>query len=46
VRTQATIEAVGAETSVRDTGQADVEESREVVEAPPDVEKEAVQLES
>jgi hypothetical protein len=38
--TQATIEAAEAETSVRDAGRADVEESREVVEAPPDAGKE------
>jgi hypothetical protein len=40
-RTQATVEAVEAETSVRDAGRADVEESREVVEAPSDAGKEA-----
>jgi hypothetical protein len=45
-RTQATIEAIEAETSIHDVGRADVEESREVVEAPPDVGKEAAQPES
>jgi hypothetical protein len=40
-RTQATIEAGEAETSIRDVGRADVEKSREVVEAPSDVRKEA-----
>jgi hypothetical protein len=44
--TQATIEAAEAKTSVCDAGRADVEESREVVEAPPDVGKEAAQPES
>jgi hypothetical protein len=38
-RTQATVEAVEAKTSVRDVGRADVEESREVVEAPLDTRK-------
>jgi hypothetical protein len=33
VRTQATVEAIEAEASVHDAGRADVEESREVVEA-------------
>jgi hypothetical protein len=45
VRTQATIEAVEAETSIHDTGRADVQESREVVEASSDVGKEAEQPE-
>jgi hypothetical protein len=45
VRTQATVEAVEAEMSVHDVGRADVEESREVVEALPDAGKEAEQLE-
>jgi hypothetical protein len=44
--TQVTVEAAEAETSIRDTRWADVEESREVAEAPPDVGKEASQLES
>jgi hypothetical protein len=44
-RTLVTVEAGKAETSVRDAGRADVEKSREVVEAPPDVGKEAEQLE-
>jgi hypothetical protein len=44
-RTQATVEAGEVKTSVRDTGRADVEKSREVVEAPPDTGKEAKQLE-
>jgi hypothetical protein len=44
--TQATVEATEAETSVHDAGWADVEESREVVEAPPDAGKEATQPES
>jgi hypothetical protein len=44
--TQATVEATKAETSVRDAGWADVEESREVVESPPDAGKEAAQPES
>jgi hypothetical protein len=44
--TQATIEAAEAKTSVRDVGRADVEESREVVEAPPEAGKEATQPES
>jgi hypothetical protein len=44
--TQAIIEAVEAETSIRDAGRADVEESREVVDAPPDAGKEAAQPES
>jgi hypothetical protein len=39
--TQATIEVIEAETSIRDARRADVEESREVVEAPPDARKEA-----
>jgi hypothetical protein len=42
-RTQATVEAVEAKPSIRDAGQAVVEESREVVAAPPDAGKEAVQ---
>jgi hypothetical protein len=41
-----TIEAIEAETSIRDVGRADVEESREVVEAPPDAGKEVAQPES
>jgi hypothetical protein len=45
-RTQATVEAAEAKTSVCDVGRADVEESREVVEAPPDAGKEAAQPES
>jgi hypothetical protein len=45
-RTQATVEVVEAETSVCDAGQADVEESREVVEALPDAGKEVAQSES
>jgi hypothetical protein len=40
-RTQATVEAGEVKTSVRDMGRADVEKSREVVEAPPDTGKEA-----
>jgi hypothetical protein len=44
--TQATVEAAEAETSVRDAGWADVEESREVVEAPPEAGQEAAQPES
>jgi hypothetical protein len=46
VMTQATVEAAEAETSIRNTGRADVEESGEVAEAPPDAGKEAAQLES
>jgi hypothetical protein len=45
VRTQATVEAVEAKTSIHDAGRTDVEESREVVEAPPDAGKEAEQRE-
>jgi hypothetical protein len=45
MRTLVTVEAGEAKTSVRDAGRADVEESREVVEAPPDAEKEAEQPE-
>jgi hypothetical protein len=41
VTTHATIEAAEAETSIRDAGRADVEKSREVVEAPPEAGKEA-----
>jgi hypothetical protein len=44
--TQAIIEAAEAETSVHDAGWADVEKSREVVEAPLEAGKEAVQPES
>jgi hypothetical protein len=44
--TQATVEAAEAKTSIRDAGRANVEESREVVEAPPDAGKEAAQPES
>jgi uncharacterized membrane protein YqiK len=44
--TQATVEAAEAETSVRDMGWADVEKSREVVEALPEVGKEVAQPES
>jgi hypothetical protein len=44
--TQAIIEAVEAETSIREARRADVEELREVVEAPPDTGKEAAQPES
>jgi hypothetical protein len=44
--TQAIVEAAEAETSIRDAGRADVEESREVVEALPDAGKEAAQPES
>jgi hypothetical protein len=44
-RTQATIEAVEAEASIHDAGRADVEESREVVEASLDAGKEAEQPE-
>jgi hypothetical protein len=43
--TQATVEVAQAKTSVCDAGQAD-EESREVVEAPPDAGKEVAQPES
>jgi hypothetical protein len=39
--TQATVEAAKAKTFTRDAGRADVEKSREVVEAPPDAGKEA-----
>jgi hypothetical protein len=45
VRTQAIVEAIEAEISIRDTGRANVEESREVVEAPLDAGKEAEQPE-
>jgi hypothetical protein len=45
-RTQAIVEAIGDETSIHDAGRVDVEESREVVEAPPDAGKEATQPES
>jgi hypothetical protein len=40
------IETVEAEISIRDVGRADVEESREVVEAPLDAGKDAEQPES
>jgi hypothetical protein len=46
VTTQAIVEVIEARTSICDAGRADVEESREVVEAPPDAGKEAAQLES
>jgi hypothetical protein len=46
VMTQATVEAVEAKTFIRDAGRADVEESREVVDASPDAGKEAEQPES
>jgi hypothetical protein len=39
--TQATVEAVEAETSVRDAGRTDVERVKEVVEAPPEAGQEA-----
>jgi hypothetical protein len=39
--TQATVEATEAETSIRDVGRADVEKSKEVVEAPPETGQEA-----
>jgi hypothetical protein len=45
-RTQVTVKAIEAETSIRDAGRADVEESTEVVEAPSDAGKEAEQPES
>jgi hypothetical protein len=41
-----TVKVIEVEISNRDTGRADVEESREVVEAPPDAAKEAAQPES
>jgi hypothetical protein len=41
VMTQVTIEAAEAKTSVRDAGQVDVENSREVAEAPPEAGQEA-----
>jgi hypothetical protein len=44
--TQATVKDAQAKTSIRDAGQADVEESREVVEAPLEAGKEAAQPES
>jgi hypothetical protein len=44
-RTQATVEAAEAETSVRDAGRADVEKEKEVVEAPLEARQEAVQPE-
>jgi hypothetical protein len=44
-RTLATIKAGKAETSILDAGQADVEKTKEVVEAPPDAGKEEEQLE-
>jgi hypothetical protein len=46
VMTEATVEAVEAKTSIRDVGRADVEKSREVVEALPEAGKEAAQPES
>jgi hypothetical protein len=36
-----TVEVIEAKISIRDAGRADIEESREVVEAPPDAGKEA-----
>jgi hypothetical protein len=45
VTTQASVEAVEAETSVRDAGRADVGEEQEVVEAPPEVGQEAARPE-
>jgi hypothetical protein len=39
--TQATVEAIEADTSVRDAGQADAEKSKEVVEVPPEAGQEA-----
>jgi hypothetical protein len=44
--TQATVEAAEAGTSIRDAGRANVEKSKEVVEALPEVGQEAVQPES
>jgi hypothetical protein len=44
--TQATVEAAEAGTSVHDAGRADVEKSKEVVEALPEAGQEAVQPES
>jgi hypothetical protein len=44
--TQANVEAAEAETSIHDAGRADVEKSKEVVEAPPEAGQEAVQPES
>jgi hypothetical protein len=44
--TQATVEAAEAETSVHDVGRADVEKSREVVEALPEAGQEVAQSES
>jgi hypothetical protein len=41
VKTQVTVEAAEVETSIHDTGRADVEKSREVVEALPEAGKEA-----
>jgi hypothetical protein len=46
VTTQATVEVIKAKTFVRDTGRADVEESREVVEALLEAGKEVAQPES
>jgi hypothetical protein len=45
MRTLAIVEASKAETSVHDVGRADVEKTKEVVEAPPDAGKEAEQPE-
>jgi hypothetical protein len=45
VMTQATIEAIEAKASVRDAGRVDAEKLKEVVEALPEVGKEAVQPE-
>jgi hypothetical protein len=39
--TQATIEAAGAKTSIRDAGRVDVEKLKEVVEAPLETGQEA-----
>jgi hypothetical protein len=41
-----TIESTEAKTSIHDTGRADVEKSREVVEAPPEAGQETAQPES
>jgi hypothetical protein len=39
--TQATVEAAKAKTSIRNAGRADVEKTKEVVEAPPEARQEA-----
>jgi hypothetical protein len=44
--TQATVEATEAKTSIRDAGRADVEKSKEVVEAPLEAGQEVAQPES